>query len=341
MFELRPNEDFEPSINVKNLWTYTRKSPFNAAGVKLPGLFTTKGFDIDAAAFVAVIFLEFWGLYSIVSSIGVLNAEGSFNILGFAVIFALFLIDVSLALLRHLPSGPDCRYRNNDVLASSPQQRHILRNERGMRRLLNPICSILILAVAGVKIYGFYMLSGGEITGLTVSVLVSYIFAAILHINNTGYFISGLIFNRRIRKEYGKWASGSDNAYEVTIYDYRPFPIDIPSDERIAIREATASKHQIVTEAAEHGETIYILKTWGVLTDGHLQALVVHQPTENARSTVARAGLKAQLHILDAPPLPPKYESAKKPGGVGLGTEPHTARVTQIYPDSAAKAKGN
>ncbi len=61
MFELRPNEKFEPSKDVKNLWTYTRKSSFNAAGIKLPGLFITKGFDIDAAAFVAVIFLELWG----------------------------------------------------------------------------------------------------------------------------------------------------------------------------------------------------------------------------------------------------------------------------------------
>jgi hypothetical protein len=338
--EPRPTEDFEPSINVKNLWTYTRKSSFNAAGVKLPGLFTTKGFDIDSAAFVAVIFLEFWGLYSIVSSIGVFNVEGSFNVLGFAVIFALFLIDVSLALLRHLPAGPDCRYKNSDVLASTPHERERLRGERGSRRFLKPICSLLILAVAGVKIYGFYMLNGGEITGLTVSVLVSYVFAALLHINNTGYFLSGLIFNRKTRKEYSKWARGSDDAHEVTIYGWRPFPLEIPNGEKIAIKEARAGKHEIAKETEENDESSYTLKTWGVLTDGQLQQLILYQPTPSAKTTVARAGLQAQLHILDAPPLT-KDELAQRPRGVEPGTEPHTARVTQIYPDPTARGRGN
>lgn len=332
MFELRSNEDFEPSINVKSLWTYTRKSSFNAAGIRLPGLFTTKGFDIDTAAFVAVIFLEFWGLYSIVSSIGVFDVEGSFNILGFAVIVALFLIDVSLAILRHLSAGPDCRYKNKYVLASSPQERHNLEKERGLRRFLKPVCSVLILGVAAIKIYGFYMLSGGEITGLTVSVLVSYLFAAILHINNTGYYLAGVIFSGRIRKEYAKWASNSDSAPEVTIYDWRPFVIEIPSNETIAIRETTAGKHEIEKETGEYGRPAYVLKTWGVLTDGQLNELIVKQPPPNAQATVARAGLKAQLHILDAAPLTQPDESRRKP---------RTASVTPIHGDSAAKAKGS
>ena len=167
MFELRPNENFEPSKNVKNLWTFTRKSSFNAAGIRLPGLFVTKGFDVDYAAFVAVIFLEIWGLYSIVSSIGIFNAEGSFNVLGLAVVVALFLIDVALAFLRHLPAGSECRYENRLVLATSAHERQKLTNERGLKRHLAPFCALLILAVAGGKIYFFYMLSGGEFNGLT------------------------------------------------------------------------------------------------------------------------------------------------------------------------------
>ena len=335
MFEPRPHEDFEPSINVKNLWTYTRKSSFNAAGVKLPGLFVTKGFDIDFAAVVAVIFLELWGLYSIVSAIGLFGAEGSFNVLGLAVIVALFLIDVALAILRHLPSGPDCKLRNKLVLTSTAQERHILQKERGLRRFLTPICTVLILAVAGIKIYGFYMLSGGEIDGLTVSVLVSYVFAAILHINNTGYFLSGFTFGRKMRREYNKWASASDDAHEVTIYNWRPFTIEIPKDEKIKIKESTASKHKIVKEIGDDGEAEYILKTWGVLTDGQLNALIVQQPTPAAQTTVVRAGLRAQLHILDAPPLPQSAETVKESGEV----EPHIGSVRQ-FPDAVTKAAG-
>jgi hypothetical protein len=311
MFELRPNEKFEPSKDVKNLWTYTRKSSFNAAGIKLPGLFITKGFDIDAAAFVAVIFLELWGLYSIVSSIGLLSSEGAFNVLGLAVIVALFLIDVALALLRHLPAGPECRYKNHEVLATSPQARQKLRNERGARMLLTPLCSILILGVAGVKIYGFYMLNGGEINGLTVSVLVSYLFAALLHINNTGYFLYGLAFNRKIRREYSRWSNDADDAHEYTIYGRRQYPVEIPNEDKIKIREVSAGKHRITSEATGTAEQVYLIETYGILTDRELQALVVQQRGDNAQSTIARAGLEAQLDILDASPLPQTAEGSR------------------------------
>ena len=332
MFELRPNEKFEPSKDVKNLWTYTRKSSFNAAGIKLPGLFITKGFDTDAAAFVAVIFLELWGLYSIVSLIGLINAEGSFNVLGLAVIVALFLIDVALAFLRHLPAGPECRYSNHEVLATTAQARQKLRNERGLRMSLAPICSVLILLVAGIKIYGFYMLSGGEINGLTVSVLVSYLFAALLHINNTGYFLYGLAFNRKIRREYKRWANGADDAHEYTIYGRRQYPIEIPSGEKIKIKEASAGQHRIVKEPGEQGE--YVLETYGILTDRELHALVVQQRTDNAKATVARAALEAQLDILDAPPLPPNAAAAQDLDEEEPESGRQTGSVTP-FPDAA------
>jgi hypothetical protein len=325
MFELRPNEKFEPSKDVKNLWTYTRKSSFNAAGIKLPGLFITKGFDIDASAFVAVIFLELWGLYSIVSSIGLLSAEGSFNVL-------------ALAVLRHLPAGPECRYANNEVLAMSPHARQRLRNERGARMLLTPICSILILGVAGVKIYGFYMLNSGEINGLTVSVLVSYLFAALLHINNTGYFLYGLAFNRKIRREYKLWANNADDAHEYTIYGRRQYPIDIQSDEKIKIREVSAGKHRIVHEG-EPPEQVYLIETYGILTDRELHALVVQQRGDNAISTVARGGLRAQLDILDASPLPQNAEGSRLSEEDGTEGDRRTGTV-RPFPDAAKAASG-
>lgn len=337
MFELRPNEKFEPSKDVKNLWTYTRKSSFNAAGIKLPGLFITKGFDIDAAAFVAVIFLELWGLYSIVSSIGLFGAEGSFNVLGLAVIVALFLIDVALAVLRHLPAGPECRYRNNEILAATPHARQKLRNERGIRMLLTPICSFLILGVAGVKIYGFYMLNSGEINGLTVSVLVSYLFAALLHINNTGYFLYGLAFNNKIRREYKRWANGADDAHEYTIYGRRQYPIAIPKEERIKIKEASAGKHRIVWEKGEDDEQLYVIETYGILTDREFHALIVQQRGDNAKSTVARAGLAAQLDILDASPLPQNAEVSSEVDDDEPEGEPYTGTVTP-FPDAAKAA---
>lgn len=205
MFELIASEAFEPSIDVKNRWTFTRKSSFNAAGVELPGLFVTQGFDIDVGAFVAVLFLEFWGLYSLVSSIGLVREDGTLNNLGLGGVVAAFLIDVALAIVRHLPVGQRCRYVNGMVLTSSPEERARLRNKRGAKRFLGLIGALLIFLVATVKVYLFYELNAGEITGLTASVLVSYLFAAILHVNNTGYFLYGLLFSWSLRREHDKW----------------------------------------------------------------------------------------------------------------------------------------
>jgi hypothetical protein len=309
----RPGEDFEPTKDVKNLWTYTRKSSFNAAGIRLPGLFTTKNFDVDAAAFVAVLFLEAWGLFSLVSSFGLRNEEGGLNIFGIGGAFALFLIDLALAFLRHLPTGPECRYKNEWVLALTAQEQQKLLNQRSGRRWLAPICAFLILLVAGVKVYLFYMLNEGEITGLTASVLVSYVFAALLHINNTGYFLAGLYFNRKIRKDYNKWANGAFDAHSYTIYGKRPYAIEVSRDESISIKEANAGEHKIRQYIAESGEPIYFLETWGVLTDRELAALIVLQSSPNAKTSVARTGLMAQLDILNSDPLPQSIQEDSKP----------------------------
>ena len=81
MWEPRPGEKFEPSVK-KNRWTYTRKSSYNAAGIRLPGLFATAKFDTDALAVAGVILLGGYGLVMLVSSFGLFDAAGSLNWIG-------------------------------------------------------------------------------------------------------------------------------------------------------------------------------------------------------------------------------------------------------------------
>ena len=93
-----------------------------------------------------------------------------------------FLLDLTLAYGRHLPVGSECRYRNRRVNATTAQELAELEKDRGRYRGLAFICAVLILALASVKIYLFYMLNEDlGITGLTASVLVSYVIVAILH----------------------------------------------------------------------------------------------------------------------------------------------------------------
>lgn len=316
MWEPIPGENFEPSVSTKNIWTFTRKSPYNVEGMRLPGLFTTSRFDTEAVAFALVCILEIWGLYSLVSSFGLFDVTGAFNTWGVGGVVAAFLLDLFLATVRHLPVGADCRYRNRRVIATTPQELARLEHERGSWRWLSPICAVLILILAGVKIWLFYKLNEDVgITGLTASVLVSYFFAALLHIFCTGYFLSAWYFRTFcIGSDHKTWANDGPTAQELQIHDWRPFPIEIPTGETVRINEkARAHEHYIRRGNIEDGEATYVLETWGVLTDRDLQSLIVNQPTANAKTTLARVCLQAQLLILDAPPLAANVHERDQP----------------------------
>ena len=325
MWEPRADEKFEPSLNTKNAWTFTRKSAYTPApGMRLPGLFTTKGFDTDALAVALVICLEAWGLISLVSSFGLFDTEGNFNLLGVGGVVAAFLLDLTLAIGRHLPAGRECRYKNQDVLAETVQEKQKLLDERGRLWLLSPVCVVLISALAALKIFIFYKLNE-NFTGLTASVFVSYLLAAIIHINNTGYFVAALWFSHKVKKDYKKWARSGPEAVDLTIHRRRPFNIVISGENKIKINLIKAGEHLIRAGRKEDNEATYVLETYGVLTDRGLADLVGQQPTADAKSLLARVGLAAQLQILDEdPPLPTSAvgpETQNKNGEVQLSSE--------------------
>ncbi len=137
MLEPPASESFEPSKDVKSHWLYTRKSSFNVAGLELPGLFTTHNFQKDTAAFVAVLFLEAWGLYNLLAAIGTLSSLS----LGGAV--AVFLVDIALAFARHLPAAVECRVKNSLILESSSEERFALEQKRRKIKWLAPVGSVL------------------------------------------------------------------------------------------------------------------------------------------------------------------------------------------------------
>ena len=90
MPDLNALENFEPSLETKSVWRFTRKSPAQFGGIVLPGLFQTSHLTLDTAAFLTVIALEAWGLGNLLI-VGDLSAT--------YVVF-LFLIDLVFATFR-------------------------------------------------------------------------------------------------------------------------------------------------------------------------------------------------------------------------------------------------
>lgn len=287
---IKPEENFEPSQQTKSRWRFTRKATADFAGVKLPGLFQTTGFTLDIALFSSVLALEVWGLACL------LVASGS-NPLFFAF---LFLIDISLAIFRHMPEGTINECENRLVIAKNEEGKARLRNKIGAARRSTGLFSFLILCVAVFKIIDFYGLQNGQFTGLTAGIIVSYLLAAYLHINSTGYFLSGLLFGLLIGRDRKMYLNSPDSdKHPMHINQHREFVIETGSSttDTVALDPVRVERHEITKEG-----NYYMLRTWGVLEDRHLHVLVEAQRQDTAKRIIATNGVKTQLQIMQSDP---------------------------------------
>jgi hypothetical protein len=293
MHDLNAFEEFEPSRGTKDVWLFTRKKSSNYWGMPLPGLFQTEHSTIDASGFVVVIILELWGLQSIL-------------IVGdtpFTYVAVLFLADLVFAIGRHLPQAKLCEYHNRLLV---PDDRHQhkdvarLKASITKRKLITHVFTLLIFALAGFKIIGFVALEGGEFTGLTLAISLSYGVAAVLHVTCTGYFLFGLATSILFQSDRRKY---------LRLGSKRLVPRQFQFRSSADIQETTVDRHRLyrgqdeshASESSANDGT-WFLETTGVLTDGQLGTLVNSQPDRPASHEVALAALFHQLQILQAEP---------------------------------------
>lgn len=268
---------FQPSRDTKLWCRFTRKIPSTFAGVTLPGLFQTRHFTRDTALFVLALVFEVWGLWNFL-------VAGQIRII---YIVFLFLLDLALAILRHLPVGTICELRNRIVYETATTMKAHYAKKIAIRRLASRLISGLIFVLAGFKIFSFYAIQG-ELDGLTLGVMVSYFFVAVLHVSVTGYFLSELIWESSYwldeRSFVRKTAAKEGSALAVTDHVVGDFGSDV---ELVPLE---VSQHVL-----ERNGDRWRFKTWGVLTDQELHAFIYRQPTEDARRTVAVEGLRHQV----------------------------------------------
>ncbi len=293
MPKLDPEENFEPSRNIKLLWRFTHKTPKRYTGIVLPGLFDTSFFALYTALFFTVIGLEIWGL------VNLLNVGAN----PVMVVF-LFLIDLTLAIVRHLPAGTICELQNHLVWQEDIEERSRLEGQIARRRFLQEFCSFLILIVAIFKVISFYALQGGTFNGLTAGIMVSYLVAAWIHIRVTGSFIFAILMNLFWAIDYNQYlkkAAGQkpeDVLKKITRISY--IESSVPLKEASVDRHILTLNNQSPTGGAP-GKNQYVLKTVGILTDRQLHAFVYSQPNTEAKIKLMREGVYHQvLNILQA-----------------------------------------
>jgi hypothetical protein len=298
---------FRPSRDTLLWWRFTRKAPAAFAGVLLPGLFHTVHFTRDTFLFFILLALETWGLYNFLIA-------GKVNIL---YIVVLFVIDVVLAVIRHSPVGRICELQNRLVYQDDAVQAAEYRRLIGHRQFFSLVISMLIILLAAGKMAGFYAVVG-EINGLTIGVLVSYLLVALLQILVTGYFTAQLMTDFSLwldRRSYiRKTIKGTTSPLRIDDTATTEFPSvvrltqyqvgehtlaardDTTSPAARPVADATATSVPLAAE-----ERTYVLRSWGVLSDPNLYAFINAQPTDAARAVLARAGVRHQVEaILEA-----------------------------------------
>jgi hypothetical protein len=282
------DRQFEPSRNTKLLWRFTRKTPSSFASITLPGLFQTSHFTRDTACFLATIVLELWGLNNFLRA-------GQVALLYVAF---LFLLDIALAVLRHLPLGRVGELRNRLVFERDEVEREKARHSIRLRVLVSNLFAVLIGGLAAFKVLSFSAVHP-VVDGLTLGIMTSYAFVAILHITVTGYFLAGLVTDTSLRLDRSDYIRRKDQS---PLAIRRPVETVFETGTQMAPLALYGEEHGLYVSPAETpGRWRCVLRTWGVLRDQELHTLIREQQSPEAMAVLALHGVQHQVEKILQP----------------------------------------
>jgi hypothetical protein len=302
--------NFEPSVEYKNWWLFTRKKKVVIENITLNGVFNTYGGG-DAISFFSIIVIEIWGLYNLNLLIeNVLLSSG------------MFFIDALFAILAHVWAKDLLLAKNRLELAKfdiiymegipPKQQKEREKQKIAKYEYLTWFFNLLIIGLAGFKIFSYLGNNTPDTPfALNLLIILSYIIVAVLHIRSTGYYLCELIRKFRYNSEYNKHLHQEES--RATIKSHRKFNINQHIQENhealvvlaqglgfnqpnpqpvINFRDVIVGQHYIKND---------VLVTWGILEDNDLITLINAQSTKIQKKYLAIYGLLHQLEILDAP----------------------------------------
>lgn len=304
-------QNFEPDREVKNSWLNTRKKSRKYGAVELPGFFMTYGFTGDTLLVLLILGLEFWGLYN-------------FMILLDSVIYtvALFFADAIFAIGSHLWSKQMCLAKNRLALAkfgivylaggkTPKDETEIEKKSINNFRFYSSIFRVLIIFLALFKIASFMGNYSKGVNGLSITIMVTYILVALLHIRSTGYFLSELIRKSRFNSQYNTYLK-SEDVSEYTVTTRREFNLvsriadNYKKLNKLAL-QLNYTESEIKSLKFENVRTRHhvlennIIHSFGILEDDDLHNLIANQKDVIQKEYLAIYGLIHQLEILEAP----------------------------------------
>jgi hypothetical protein len=200
----------KPSDRTKEFWLFCRKHSdkrfINYGNYSFPGKFIVTDYKNDFWFFLIAITAEIIFLASIPIII-----DGFDILLGFAGFF-LVVLDFIGAYFAHKYQDKICIFKieieqikfiHNTFgtgLATELEHKKTQLNkvEKSFSRKIG---KIIIIISAALKIIGFAILNS-EIDSIAFALFALYSFVAYIHITKTGFFVSGFMFYRNLKKDY-------------------------------------------------------------------------------------------------------------------------------------------
>lgn len=299
--------EFEPSKETKFLWLSTRKEPYFAGDLKLPGLFQTHNYSTDVARVIFAVAIEVGAACMIVGGALQKSNEKLFIAVAISVVF--IIMDYMGMILHHSPVARRLQESNLVILAkdAATRQAHINSSKKfSSRRFWGTVLIVFSAIIKIVSAIG-YLAQAGAIA--TVVLTIMFILVMYVHLYHTGYAYSEWKFRKKLLQEHKKWAeqaivirnNGSDaddnslNAKARTL----SFKISFELAKVTKGLDLQINGHSLKLLSANNNEYTYELHVKGLLTDDDVTHLCMgqlpHQKTELAKACL-EIQLKDQLN---------------------------------------------
>lgn len=291
MPKIEKDINFKPSKSVQKLWFNSRKAEKIYGGVRLPGLYNTSGFALDAVLFFIMLFLEVLGMYNLMQ-------VGDF---AFIMAMGLIVLDVIFAIMAHANHANKIIQINNSITSADSRKQQSYKNQvNGVRKFISYIGKFGIIALAIFKIVAFQGLLGyGYFNGLSLFIIATYMVVAYIHLYHTGYFLFENIASIAFNRQKSKFIKDGIN---FGVSDDKPLKHDF--DTTKTFREFSVNKRRLYLNPNKNkspeseSKNYYILESIGIFDDDDVSMFVNHQDNEN-RAELAVQCLVFQLSIFN------------------------------------------
>ena len=275
--------NYEPIASTKNKWLYTRKKSRQFGTLKLPGLFETYNFKTDRILFLAVLAMEFYGMYILWQTL----PNPLLALIGLPA-------DLFFAIFMHLVIKNKIYYSNQLVLAeygkyqfdSNKSVEYTIDKCKAKLRNNNIylfIFALIICAIAVTKIVAIQHFADSATVsrGLRTLIILIYCATAYIHITATGYYLFELWFRYFANGEALQTIHHtSDNYINSQINQGITTHREILLKNKYA--ESSINGHSIITQNDKS-----VFRSWGILQGDELNNFIQIQDSLENKQNLA------------------------------------------------------